>query len=347
LIEIINSLSAGMPGGRFKKPPELTPLEHGGSDRIFYRARSSDRTAVAMVETGGAEDFESYCEIGNFLRRGGIAVPELFGLDARCGVLLMEDLGDTHLEDVLAGASRREEQSLYERCIDILIRLESSVTSAMEREGMLEHRRFDESVLLRETEYFNRAFIEGFCPVERPSEWDSERAYLADTLVAQPPVFMHRDFQSRNILIKDGELRIVDFQSAHRGPGLYDAASLLKDAYHPIAPAARTKLLRMLYEGLRGRGGRVPDGFEEYHEVFVLAGIQRNLQALAAFARLGSVKGKQRFLRSIPAGLKLLREGLEESDRLPALTLIIDAVEDKLKKGRGLHCGRSSLHPWE
>jgi aminoglycoside/choline kinase family phosphotransferase len=221
------------------------------------------------------------------------------------------------------------------------------VTSAMERAGLLERQIFDESVLLGETDYFDREFIEGFCPVERPPEWKRERAFLARTLGAQPPVFMHRDFQSRNILIKNGELRVVDFQSAHRGPGLYDAASLLKDAYHPVSPALRIELLRALYDGLRDNGGTVPAGFDEFHEMFVLAGVQRNLQALAAFARLGSLRGKQRFLHSIPAGLKLLHEGIEEYGRLPALTLIIDAVEDKLKKGRGLHCGKSSLHPLE
>ena len=144
---------------------------------------------------------------------------------------------------------------------------------------------------------------------------------------------MHRDFQSRNILVGEEGLRLVDFQTAHRGPGLYDAASLLRDPYHPLPSNAVRTLVVELHERLRDKGDPPTTGLDEFHEGFVLAGMQRNLQALAAFVKLGKVKGKKEFLESIPAGLDLLEAGIDEADRFPSMKRMVIAVRDKLEKG--------------
>ena len=90
-------------------------------------------------------------------------------------------------------------------------------------------------------------------------------------------------------------------------------------------------LLEQLYDDLKRMKGRIPDGFERYTEVFVLAGIQRNLQALAAYARLGTRGGKRHFLDSIPAGLDLLEEGVVESGRMPATQRMISSIREKMR----------------
>ena len=145
---------------------------------------------------------------------------------------------------------------------------------------------------------------------------------------------MHRDFQSRNIMVKSGQLRLVDFQTAHRGPGLYDLASLLRDPYHPL-PGDRAHALAEEFYGRLREGGALRDvGPDEFREGFVLAGIQRDLQALAAFVKLGKVKGKKEFLESIPAGLDLLEAGVDESGRFPSMKRMITALREKLEKGR-------------
>ncbi|HER43587.1 MAG TPA: aminoglycoside phosphotransferase, partial [Candidatus Eisenbacteria bacterium] len=152
-------------------------------------------------------------------------------------------------------------------------------------------------------------------------------------LSRQRPVFMHRDFQSRNILVREGKLRLIDFQTAHRGTGLYDAASLLRDPYHPL-PSERSHLLAgELHGRLRDEGALPGIGPDEFREGFVLAGIQRDLQALAAFVKLGTVKGKKEFLDSIPAGLDLLEAGIDESGRFPSMKRMVAAVRERLEKG--------------
>jgi aminoglycoside/choline kinase family phosphotransferase len=333
LIKIAIDLSGQMPEGHLKDSAEAIPLSRGGSGRNFFRLADGERSAVALIQAGGGIEFNQYVSIGDFLHREGIGVPEFYSVDHDHGVIVMEDLGDLHLEDALRKASDEECFGLYGKCIEILVQLETAVTENMDHEGILHGRIFDRETLLAETEYFMREFIDGFCPVTLPDGWARERAQLATFLSDQPRVFMHRDFQSRNILVKKGRMRIVDFQAAHRGPGLYDAASLLKDPYHPIPNEMGRVLLQELHDGLKDRGNSVSVSFDEFYEAFTTAGIQRNLQALAAFVHLGISKGKREFLDSIPAGISLLEAGLEESGRFPALRTIVSDIREKLQKG--------------
>jgi aminoglycoside/choline kinase family phosphotransferase len=143
---------------------------------------------------------------------------------------------------------------------------------------------------------------------------------------------MHRDFQSRNIMVKEGRLRIVDFQTAHRGPGLYDLASLLKDPYHPVPREERRELARE-FRGLTAPSGAASKAdLDEWHDRFTSAGIQRNLQALAAFAKLGLRKGKPVFLSSIPPAVLLLEEGARESGRFPGIERMASSIRERLAR---------------
>jgi hypothetical protein len=312
----------------------LSAIAHGGSAREFFRLACGARTAIMLVDSGGGHEIDSYVDIARLLVRHGVDAPEIYAVDGERGIILMEDLGDVHLEDALRTAPPTEAYGLYSRAIDILVELETAVTEAIDREGLLGDRVFDERTLLGETEYFMREFVEGYCPVAVPASWEDERRLLAAALARERRVFMHRDFQSRNIMLKAGRLRIVDFQTAHRGPGLYDAASLLKDAYHPVSPPERRRLLEELHAKLRARGAPEERRFEDFYMAFTLAGVQRNLQALAAFVKLGTRMGKPRFLDSIPCGIDLLEEGARESRALPGLEAMIAAIRERLRVPR-------------
>ncbi len=331
IARIAASLSAGMPGGGFGPRAVATPIRTGGSDRTFYRISEGGRSAVLLVD--GSPEFERYITIGRFLRGSGIGVPEFYDTDEHSRTVLMEDLGTVHLEDALRNADEERELSLYRSAIGLLARLQTVVTGRMMETGLLEDRLFDRETLIGETDYFRSRFIEGYCPVALDEEWERERTLLADFLSRQRPVFMHRDYQSRNILVTEDGLRLVDFQTAHRGPGLYDAASLLRDPYHPLPSGRSRSLAGELFDILIEEGALDDTSRDEFLEGFVLAGIQRGLQALAAFVKLGTVKGKREFLESIPAGLDLLEAGIDESGRFPAMKRMLDAIRERLEKG--------------
>jgi aminoglycoside/choline kinase family phosphotransferase len=318
--------------GRFGPGTRAFSIAEGGSDRLFIRAADGPETAVVLWQPETGWEFDSYIEVGRFLFGCGIGVPEIYGFERRAGTILMEDLGETHLEEALAGAPPGEIHRLYEKAIEILVRLQTVVTDEMDRLGFLSERPFDEAKLLGETDYFLAEFIGGYCPVAVPSTFEAERRRLAAHLAIERRVFMHRDFQCRNIMVKEDALRLVDFQTAHRGPGLYDAASLLKDAYHPVSREMREKLLERYYGRLEPYGALGHAGLESFRESFTFAGIQRDMQALAAFAKLGLRKGKTRFLESIPNGLDLLEEGLKDAGVFPGMLETVMRVREQLKK---------------
>ena len=324
-------LSADAPDGAFDDSAELRLITGGGSDRSFYRVAAGARAAVLLIDA--PEELERYLMICGFLRESGVGAPECYAIDDRAGALLMEDLGSLRLDEALAGAGPDEELRLYRLCIDILVTLQTDATERMLETGLLADTRFDRRSLLAETDYFREEFLGRYCPISVDRGWDEERGIIADHLAAQPQVFMHRDFQSRNLMVKDGRIRVIDFQTAHRGPGLYDAASLLKDPYHPLPQKARHSLLEELHGGLKDRGCPVEDDFEQYSHSFVLAGIQRDLQALAAYVRLGIVKGKSEFLESIPPALDLLEEGIAESGGFPSMRRMLEAIRERSEKG--------------
>ncbi len=324
-------LSADMPGGGFGPSAVATPIRTGGSDRAFFRISEGGRSAVLLVDR--SPEFERYISIGEFLRESGIGVPEFYGSDERSRMVLMEDLGSVHLEDALRDADEERELSLYRSAIGLLARLQTDVTARMIETQLLEDRPFDRETLIGETDYFRAQFIEGYCPVTLDEGWERERNAIADFLSRRRPVFMHRDYQSRNLLLKGDEIRLVDFQTAHRGPGLYDAASLLRDPYHPLSAKTARGLAGELFDLLREEEALDDTSRDEFLEGLVLAGIQRDLQALAAFVKLGTVKGKSGFLESIPAGLDLLETGIDESGRFPAMKRMVAAIREKLEKG--------------
>jgi len=312
------------------KDYSIEVIEHGGSVREFYRLKDKNQNLVLMVHRGNSEEFKYYLEINSFLSNSGISVPEIISANMDSMVLIMEDLGDVHLEDKLLDAREDEISSLYNRAIDVLIRLQTDVTEKMMQKGFLSNRIFSKDKLLAESKYFLEEFIEGYCGLHSPDNVVEEMEFLAETLSKGSYVFMHRDFQSRNIMIKEGRFYLVDFQSAHRGPAEYDIASLLKDAYYPLGKEIRGKILEDFYAGIKRKRKTEIGSFEDFYWRFTLAGAQRNMQALGAFVKLGSRMGKVKFLDSIPSGLKLLEEGLEETGQLRNLKKLVKEAKEKL-----------------
>lgn len=308
-----------IPGGPFTPEAVVKRIPGGGSERLFYRVSEGRRSAVFLLQVEGGEELARYVETGDFLRSQGIPVPEFYDFRPDRGYLVMEDLGGIHLDEELERSDPDRELAFCRDATDMLFRLQTSVTGAMREEGFLEGRRFGAGELLGETAYFEREFVRGLARLETPPGWDEERRRLAGEIAGGPEVFMHRDFQSRNILVCGGELRVIDFQSAFRGPALYDTASFLKDPYHVLSRGTRKTLLMELYYRLSETPSFAGCDFRAFERRFVLAGIQRNMQALAAFAFLGTKMGKTRFLDSITPALDLLEEGLEESGAFPVI----------------------------
>ncbi len=302
---------------------EVGPGEQGsaraivghGSDRRFWRLATGERRAILMQAAPDDAEFERFAAIGALLREEDLGGPEILAVDPASRSILMEDLGEDSLYRRAAdpAANLTQLPRLYRQVLDLLVEIQTRGTAAADGCLLAVDRLFDRETLRWETDYFRRRFLAGYLglPAADLAPLDDEFDRLATAALAQPVVLMHRDFQSQNILLKEDRVRLVDFQGMRRGPLAYDPMSLLRDAYVDLGADLRVELLEYYRERLAAVGGPdiTPGQLGRWATV---AGLQRNMQALGAFAFLSQVKGKPRFRRHIPLGLKHLADGLGE-----------------------------------
>jgi NDP-sugar pyrophosphorylase family protein/aminoglycoside/choline kinase family phosphotransferase len=320
--------------------PETTvaPITGHGSDRRFWRLDDGGRRAVVMRDKPGADDLRRSIAVAKFLSAERLGAATVLGDDLAVGVLVSEDLGD---ETLLRIARQRPADipEVYARALDLLARLQTHGTAvARDRCPEACDRAFDLEYLRWETDYFRDRFLVGHCGLDPANVVDltPEFADLAAAALAQPRVVVHRDFQSQNILLKDGQVRLVDVQGMRLGPIAHDLMALLRDSYVDLDPVIRSQLRDRQRERLASLNGDVPDVFT-WRAWCTTCGLQRVMQALGAFGYLGHVKQRLWYLDHIPLGLRHLRDLLADAAAqanlcegapppLPRLTSVVESL---------------------
>jgi aminoglycoside/choline kinase family phosphotransferase len=287
---------------------KITPIEKGGSDRKFYRVRCSPEQTIILVKYNlEREENRHYVEIAEFLATHKIRAPKIYFHDPAEGLIWIEDLGKTDLW------SHREEswlvrRSFYESALGEIVKLHclpEPATGTIRKNLPAE---FDAALYRWEQSYFFENCLGRFFGLDAQelSELSALESLgrIANELAARPRVLVHRDFQSQNIIIRNGQAHLIDFQGMRPGLAEYDLASLLFDPYVTFARAECEELLAE-YESKRAAATHpVPSDFRA---TFRLCGIQRLMQALGAYGFLGLVKGNKTFLEHIPAAIESLR----------------------------------------
>jgi len=312
---------------------ELTVLTDGGSDRNFYRIKEGDASVVVMANTTPRFDIESYISVGAFLFKHGIGVPRIYAHDDEKQVVLLEDLGDDSLLQLLKKAAGAQEiKRYYEQVLASLAEMQVKTKKHLHDCDYLIGRSFGYEAFRWETDYFTECFLKRFCGlvIDNDEELDREFHLLAASLDSEPRYFMHRDFQSQNIYFKDGNPRFIDFQTATKGLLQYDAVSLLKDAYFKLEENLRAELLDFYLETLESNWG-MDINRESFIWTFHRTGLQRNMQALGAFAYLAMDKGKIAFAAYIPTALFYLSDVLKQFSEFPLLRELLEQSEIKTR----------------
>jgi N-acetylmuramate 1-kinase len=300
---------------------EITPIEKGGSDRKFYRVRCSPEQTIIVVKYNlEREENRHYVEIAEFLAAHKIRAPKIYFHDPAEGLIWIEDLGATDLW------SHREEswlvrRAFYESALGEIVKLHCLPDTATRTIRKNLPAEFDAALYRWEQNYFFENCLGRFFGVDgrKLSELAAldSLGRIANELAERPRVLVHRDFQSQNIIIRNGQAHLIDFQGMRPGLAEYDLASLLFDPYVTLSRAECEELLAD-YESKRAASGQpvAPD----FRAIFRLCGIQRLMQALGAYGFLGLVKGNRAFLAHIPAAIESLRTLTAEIPKLERLT---------------------------
>lgn len=303
---------------------EISPIEKGGSDRKFYRVRCSPDQSLILVKYNlEREENRHYVEIARFLEANGIRAPKIYFHDADEGLIWIEDLGERDL------FSYREESWLVRRAF-----YESALDEAAKLHGLPEGKAdsirgdlpaaFNTTLYLWEQHYFLENCL-GRCFQVDPAKLEELAALpalreIAEQLNARPRVLVHRDFQSQNIIVRNGQAHVIDFQGMRPGLAQYDLASLLHDPYVTLS-AEEGAELAAYYREQQAKNGIPADA--TFDLTLQLCGMQRLMQALGAYGFLGLVKEHKAFLAHIPGALHSLRVMIEEIRGLDPLRSVL------------------------
>jgi N-acetylmuramate 1-kinase len=284
----------------------LEPASSDASFRRYFRVFCAEATYVVMDAPPGKEDVRPYLKVSGLLESLGVHVPHVHEADAARGLLLLEDLGTTlYLERLTAGD---DPQPLYADALEALATIQ---VRGSEASGELAP--YNRAELLRELSLMPEWLLGRH--LQRAADRDSAQLleatfeFLIAEALAQPLVFVHRDYHARNLMLSaQRNPGIIDFQDALRGPVGYDLVSLLKDCY--IAwPRARTLDWLRGYRAVLGRrGGPVGASEAEFVRWFDLIGVQRHIKVLGIFCRLWYRDGKPGYLPDLPRTLDYVRE---------------------------------------
>jgi aminoglycoside/choline kinase family phosphotransferase len=317
----------------------IAPLFGDGSDRRFFRIRCGLSSLIALISPRAKENIvdenDSYLLIGRHLFSHRLPVPRIFYADPGIGHFLLEDVGDLHLQR-FALSHRSNLEPIYSHVVKMLAALHRRVPEGFRGEFCFDTVLYDPSfVYERELEYFRKSFLNGYLGLETAAEdLRPDFESLADAAGVNHRLFVfHRDFQSRNIMVSSGMLRLLDFQGMRFGPPEYDLASLLIDPYVQLASRLQEKLTGM-YWAAAGRFLGCTRG--EFLRRFEALRLCRNMQMLGAFGYLGIVKGKRQFLNYIPPAWEQLLLQLRGSrgGMFPRLERVIADMRRKFAPGK-------------
>ncbi|MDT8324827.1 MAG: phosphotransferase [Bacteroidota bacterium] len=314
---------------------EMTLLKGDASDRRLLRLRGASRSAIGVVGPS-AEENRAFIGFARAFRRAGLPVPEIYATDDHDRCYLEEDLGDTTLAAWLEShrdAERLDDEALamYRRVLDQLLRFQIDAADVVDYGLCYQTVEFAGEAMRFDLAYFRDMFL---VPLVR-LPWQ-EAAFRGDgeklvsmLLQAERRFFLYRDFQSRNIMIRDGHPYFIDFQSGRRGALQYDVAALLFDSKGRLPAHVRTQLLAHYCEGVAARIAIDRDRFLRLFDGFA---VLRLMQALGAFGNLGLNKNKPSFLALIPSRLRSLGSLVARAEimtELPSLrSLLLGICED-------------------
>ncbi len=292
---------------------------HGdASNRVYLRV--TRHRSPPLVLAVHAEPFDAgtlrQLAVGALLDRLAIPTPAVLGHAGDLGILALEDLGGETLQDWLEGGGR-DPAPLYRQAIDLIVALQRAGPAGREPPEPPFDIVFDTATLMRELTFFRSEFLGAYrgltLGADQSRALDDEFASIAEDLAGEPRVLCHRDYHSRNLMVRRHRLVVIDFQDARLGPDTYDLVSLLRDCYVDLAPELVSEMTdRFLAATPPGRRDR-------FHQRLDLMSVQRHLKALGTFGHQIAVAGRPGFASAIPRAFRHLHRTLRDHRRFARL----------------------------
>ena len=307
------------------KPDSLRPASSDASFRRYFRVDAADGgTLIAMDAPPPQEDVRPFVQVAELFAATGVTVPDILASDIEQGFLLLSDLGSTtYLKQLNADTAHKLYLDAIQALVQLQVRSEPNRLPAYDRE-----------LLRRELMLFPDWYLakHRHAALTDSQQADLERVFetlLANNL-AQAPVYVHRDYHSRNLMVlAEGNPGILDFQDAVYGPITYDLVSLLRDAYIEWDEEMVLDWVVRYWELARRAGLPVANDIDSFYRDFEFMGLQRHLKVLGIFARLYHRDRKDGYLNDMPLVMQYVRKTAYRYKEFSPLVKLLDTLDEK------------------
>jgi len=318
--------------GLASKSPYVVPLTGDASDRRYYRILFADTPSIVLSLYSAPFEFESlsFVNVARLLKQMPTPIPALLGHAEDLGVLALEDLGDVTLQAHLGAVTPAEHAARYRQAVALIATMQKRGAELADPTYLPYGIAFDEEKLTWELDFFTKHFIEAYRGIVIGSDARDDlrrefRAVIAE-LAAEPRVLCHRDYHSRNLMLHQDQLFIIDFQDARMGPDTYDLVSLLRDSYVDL-PEQTVDELIAYFLALKGLTGTQA----VFRRRFDLMALQRNLKALGTFGYQTTARRNPVYIQYIPRTLRYVRTNLAQLPQFSRLRNLLAAYVDEFK----------------
>jgi aminoglycoside/choline kinase family phosphotransferase len=321
--------------GLSAKVTKILPLTGDASDRRYFRVLLGDSGSLVLALHAGAIEFDTlpFVAVSRLMREIPLPVPALLHHSDALGILAQQDLGDVTLQAHLGAATADEHAALYRQAVLFLARLQQRGQELASTSYPPYTVAFDTDKLSWELEFFYKYFIRqyrGASPGLAVQQALSEEwSRIVEELAGEPRVLCHRDYHSRNLMLHEESLYIIDFQDARMGPDTYDLASLLRDSYVDLTSSQVDELVAYFVVLTRG-GGASAESTTEFRRRFDVMALQRNLKALGTFGYQTVTRGNPVYIQYIPRTLNYVRANLAKYPRFGRLRELLAGIIDEL-----------------
>jgi N-acetylmuramate 1-kinase len=317
--------------GAAARAPKVVPLTGDASDRRYFRVLLPGEPSQVLAVHPGPIAFETlpFVNVCTLLSAMPVPVPGILGHSDELGIIALQDLGDVTLQAHLGAASPAEHAALYRQAVTFIDTLQRRGRDLAAPQYIPYGIAFDAEKLTWELQFFVKHFLEAYrgaaLTAAAREALSRELAAIAEELAAEPRVLCHRDYHSRNLMLHEGSLHIIDFQDARMGPDTYDLVSLLRDSYVDFTDQQVEELIAF-FLALRGNGDA-----GEFRRRFDLMALQRNLKALGTFGFQTTSRGNTVYIQYIPRTLNYARANLARYGRFARLQELLAEHVDELR----------------
>jgi N-acetylmuramate 1-kinase len=322
--------------GLSKRGAKVLPLTGDASDRRYFRVRlRKEPTQVLALHTGAIE-FEKlpFVNISRLLSKMPVPVPRILAHSNALGIVALQDLGDVTLQAHLGAATATEHAALYRQAVSFIEVLQRRGRELESPEYLPYGIAFDVEKLTWELQFFTKHFLEAYrgaaITAAAREALSAEYASIVEELASEPRVLCHRDYHSRNLMLHEGNLYIIDFQDARMGPDTYDLVSLLRDSYVDFTEQQVEELIAFfLAVRSTSAGADSATDEQEFRRRFDLMALQRNLKALGTFGFQTTSRANTVYIQYIPRTLNYAKANLAKYPRFARLReLLAEHVEE-------------------